>query len=198
MKKRRVLIMTVLLGAALATGCGASKEEKEALPEEIESTEEVQDTELEEADAPQKTEPDMLAQFYEQFYSGLSSEQMESRVSERTQYYQKSAYSAPVMDYLENVRGVRDIGNVMDPLYYTDMKYYSEEDFADAPQVVIHVAKNEIYAKHGYIFGNEDLQNYFMGCAWYEPVEEGGNFDDSVFNDYEKKNLEILAKLDQK
>ncbi|RGE68529.1 YARHG domain-containing protein [Eisenbergiella massiliensis] len=29
------------------------------------------------------------------------------------------------------------------------------------------MAKNEIYARHKYIFKNEDLYNYFMGCVRY-------------------------------
>lgn len=58
------------------------------------------------------------------------------------------------------------------------------------------LAKNEIYARHGYIFKNEDLYNYFMGCVWYNPTCKAEDFDDSVLNEYEKANLEILASMD--
>jgi hypothetical protein len=77
------------------------------------------------------------------------------------------------------------------------MKYYEEEEFQKVPAEIIHLAKNEIYAKHGYIFKDEDLNNYFMGCAWYQPVNNSGKFSDLVFNDYEKHNLELLAGLDK-
>ena len=43
----------------------------------------------------------------------------------------------------------------------------------------------------------EDLNNYFMGCAWYEPVCGKDQFNDQVFNDYERKNLELLTKLEK-
>lgn len=67
----------------------------------------------------------------------------------------------------ENVREVRDISNLIEPLFETDKKYYTEEEFEKEPMLVIHLAKNEIYARHGYIFENPDLYNYFMGCIWY-------------------------------
>ena len=43
---------------------------------------------------------------------------------------------------------------------------------------------------------NEDLYNYFMGCIWYSPTCDGTDFKDSIFNEYEKANLEILVDLD--
>ncbi len=123
-------------------------------------------------------------------------EEIINTVNERSQYYRASAYYPEITDYWENVRGVRDISNVMEPLFETDRKYYTAEDFENEPMLVIHLAKNEIYARHGYIFTNEDLQHYFMGCIWYNPTCAGTDFDDGVFNEYEKVNLEILAELD--
>lgn len=117
-------------------------------------------------------------------------------LNERGQYYESSAYYSEIIDYWENVRGVRDISNVLEPLFETDKRYYTKEEFESEPMLVIHLAKNEIYARHGYIFTNEDLYNYFMGCIWYNPTCYGTNFDDSIFNEYEKANLEILADLD--
>lgn len=148
--------------------------------------------------AAKLTDEEMRNSFYEQFYAGLSNEEMEAKIIERSEYFNKSKYAAGILDYLENVRGVLDMAYVVEPLYYTDMKYYSKQDFEGLPQEVIHVAKNEIYARHGYIFGNEDLQNYFLGCVWYEPKVSSAEFDDAVFNDYEKKNLDLLAELDKK
>jgi hypothetical protein len=62
--------------------------------------------------------------------------------------------------------------------------------------LIIHLAKNEIYARHGYIFKDEDLNNYFNGQLWYEPSVKSENFDERVFNDYEKANLRLLTDLD--
>ena len=130
------------------------------------------------------------------YNSSWTEEEIIKAINERSQYYRASAYYSEIIDYWENVREVRDISNVLEPLFETDKKYYTKEEFESEPMLVIHLAKNEIYARHGYIFSNEDLYNYFMGCIWYSPTCDAADFDDSIFNEYEKANLEILADLD--
>ena len=89
-----------------------------------------------------------------------------------------------------------DISSLIEPLYPSDLVYMEEEDFKDYPPILLHIFKNEIYARHGYIFQNEDLNNYFRGMIWYTPQYEPGDFDVSVFNEIEVHNLDILALLD--
>jgi len=122
--------------------------------------------------------------------------ELENTIDERSQYYRASAYYLEIVDYWENVREARDVSNVNEPLFATNKQYYKKENFENEPKLVIHLAKNEIYARHGYIFKNEDLYNYFMGCVWYNPTCKAEDFDDSVLNEYEKANLEILASMD--
>ena len=122
--------------------------------------------------------------------------ELENTIDERSQYYRASAYYLEKVDYRENVREARDVSNVNEPLFATNKQYYTKENFENEPKLVIHLAKNEIYARHGYIFKNEDLYNYFMGCVWYNPTCKAEDFDDSVLNEYEKANLEILASMD--
>ena len=130
------------------------------------------------------------------YNSSWTEEEMIRAVNERSKYYKASAYYSEIIDYWENAREVRDISNVLEPLFETDKKYYTKEEFESEPMLVIHLAKNEIYARHGYIFKNEDLYNYFMGCIWYSPTCDSTDFDDNIFNEYEKANLEILSDLD--
>lgn len=33
-------------------------------------------------------------------------------------------------------------------------------------------------------------------CIWYSPTCDSTDFDDNIFNEYEKANLEILSDLD--
>ena len=122
--------------------------------------------------------------------------ELENTIDERSQYYRASAYYLEIVDYWENVREARDVSNVNEPLFATNKQYYTKENFENEPKLVIHLAKNEIYARHGYIVKNEDLYNYFMGCVWYNPTCKAEDFDDSVLNEYEKANLEILASMD--
>lgn len=143
----------------------------------------------------ESTYDEMWERFHEQFYDGMSSEEMERLLVERNEEYLSYSHYDIVTDYWENVREVRDVANRIDPLFFTDMKYYKAEDFADAPEVVIKLARNEIYAKHGYIFKDEDLNHYFNGCIWYTPECGAEDFDDSVLNEYERANLELLSEI---
>ena len=120
----------------------------------------------------------------------------EKLLNERMEYYRKSAYYPEIIDYWENVREVTDVSNRITPLYESDIRYLTKEDLTFEPQVVIHLAKNEIYARHGYIFKDQDLYNYFMGCIWYTPTTAPEDFSDEVFNEYEKENLKLLDELD--
>ncbi|MCM1215287.1 MAG: YARHG domain-containing protein [Lachnospiraceae bacterium] len=122
--------------------------------------------------------------------------QQDQALDQRMEYYRESAYYQEIVDYWENVREVRDISNRTDFLFATDTRYYTAADFQDEPSLVIHLAKNEIYARHGYIFDDPDLYNYFMGCIWYTPTTAPKDFDASVLNEYEKKNVKVLAGLD--
>lgn len=202
MKKNLIIILCVCCIGLAACGEQSDKVsvdtgilDKTDIPvEPTETKEPIENTE--QNVTKELTDEELLELFYEQFYGGrLTSEKMEE-LSFDAAGYQESAYYDEITYYWEVIRGVTDISNFFDPLYFTDMKYYTEEDFEDATPVAIHLAKNEIYAKHGYIFKDEDLNKYFRGCAWYRPLCTAEEFDDSVFNDYERKNLELLAKLD--
>jgi hypothetical protein len=142
------------------------------------------------------SEEDLFDKVYDKYYSPWSEDEMITAINERNQYRESCSFYNEVVDYMENVREVRDISNMIEPLYYTDMKYYESQDFEKDPLLIIHLAKNEIYARHGYIFKDEDLNNYFMVQLWYEPFYIPEDFNDSVFNDYEKANLKLLAELD--
>lgn len=212
MRKRFLLIAAFMLSM---TGCG-----RQNLPEYVteetdlivmETEQSVTGTEhiaagTESADSVlepvrELTEEEMREKFYEQYYAEIFGsenfgEEIEKRLIERSDYYVASGYYDEVVDYWENIRQVRDIANRIEPLYFTEMKYYTREELQQEPLTVIHLAKNEIYAKHGYIFRDADLNNYFMGCAWYQPTVRADEFDDAVFNDYERENLKLLASLD--
>ncbi len=144
----------------------------------------------------QTSEQDLLDTVHEKYYSHWTESSMQTAIAERKQYRDKCSFYPEVEEYLENVREVRDISSLVEPLYYTDMKIYQIQDFEDVPSLIIHLAKNEIYARHGYIFKNEDLNNYFKGQIWYEPSITPENFKDSLFNKDEQANLKLLSSLD--
>ena len=125
-----------------------------------------------------------------------SEEEIEAAVSERSGYLSQTKYSAALSDYWENSRGVRDIANQCMYLFDTDKKVYAASDFEGLSAEVIHIAKNEIYARHGYSFKDADLYNYFMGQIWYSPSVMPADFSESTFSETEVKNLDLLNELD--
>ena len=58
----------------------------------------------------------------------------------------------------------------------------------------LYLARNEIYARHGYIFDNPDLQEYFGDMEWYNPTTK--DVSDSALNEYEKANIELILSLE--
>lgn len=126
----------------------------------------------------------------------MTEEELMAEVNSRSQYYIASKYYNQVMDYWENDRETRDIANVIEPLFNTDTVVYTKNDLLDEPDFIIHLGKNEIYARHGYIFKDEDLNNYFMGCVWYNPITNAEQFDDTVFNEVEQENLKLFSGMD--
>ena len=66
---------------------------------------------------------------------------------------------------------------------------YSTNGNPDTVQQAI----NEIYARHGWIFGSEYYDKLFRGFEWYTPMYEPEKFDNSWLNEYEKANLSLLT-----
>ena len=132
----------------------------------------------------------------EQYKPNWTEEQILEEFSKRIQYFENCEYYEEVLHYMEGVREVTDIDLFINSLYATDTKYYSKEYFQDVPPLIIHLAKNEIYARHGYIFKDVNLNNYFKGQLWYIPLMSAEEFDDSIFNEYERENLKLLTEID--
>lgn len=68
---------------------------------------------------------------------------------------------------------------------------------ADLSDNSLWIARNEIYARHGRQFTNEYLQQYFDRCTWYEGTISPGEFQESVLNQTERDNLQLLAAAEE-
>ena len=71
-------------------------------------------------------------------------------------------------------------------------RYLTGEEVGRLSKEELRLARNEVYARHGRMFQSEDLQEYFNGKAWYHGEIPADQFDESVLNDYEKKNLDLI------
>lgn len=59
------------------------------------------------------------------------------------------------------------------------------------------IARNEIYARHGRQFNNENLQKRFNSCSWYKGTIPAEQFDEGSLSQLEKDNLKILIEAEQ-
>ena len=60
----------------------------------------------------------------------------------------------------------------------------------------LRIGRNEIYARHGRKFSDEKLLAYFNSKEWYQGTIVPENFDESVFSNEEKRNIEALSNLE--
>ena len=71
-------------------------------------------------------------------------------------------------------------------LDYDEVGYLNEDDTQRAI--------NEIYARHGLIFREEEFDDFYNSCEWYEPTYTLDVFDDGWFNEFERENIRLLAE----
>ena len=61
----------------------------------------------------------------------------------------------------------------------------------------LRLGRNEIYARHGMIFGVEDLDQYFLSKSWYTPSVPGEEFYDRVeMSLIEEENVSLIRQVE--
>lgn len=83
----------------------------------------------------------------------------------------------------------------VDKLAYTNTCLYTEEDLLKLEADGLKLTRNEIYARHGRMFYEQPLQEYFESQSWYVPRYTPDNFDEACLNKVEKANLEKLLEI---
>ena len=74
--------------------------------------------------------------------------------------------------------------------------YLSESQLSSLSSRELRIARNEIFARHGRKFDDQELQSYFNNQSWYNGTIAPSAFDPSVLNDYEIKNLDLIKKVE--
>lgn len=222
--RKRELAVTFLLAALVffavlgASGVGSSfiayrpfhtSDETDRLPEtdilSEPATEPAAEPEMNlEPEGQQETHPETVQKTWDNTLSQMDTDdyedykEIEQKLLERSHYLEHNPYYQEVSRYQEQIQGTLDVSGRIFPLFDTDRRYYTEEEFSECSETVLMIARNEIFARRGRIFSNPDLQNYFLGQVWYEPQTVGEEFSESVFNDYERKNLELIIEVENK
>ena len=78
----------------------------------------------------------------------------------------------------------------------SDSCYLSDSDVDWMSADTLRLARNEIYARHGWIFESEDLSEYFNSMSWYEGIYTKDEFDESWLNKYERANVDLIKSYE--
>lgn len=82
-----------------------------------------------------------------------------------------------------------------DYLFDSDTRYITESDLINLSREQIALIRNEIYARHGYVFQTEAYKEYFGAKSWYVP---NPNFSEASFNAIEKYNKDLIVEYEKK
>ena len=77
---------------------------------------------------------------------------------------------------------------------YPDYEDYTPSDLYGLSKSDVGFMRNEIYARHGYIFKTEPYKSYFESQSWYCPDP---NFSESSFSPEEKAMVDALIKYEK-
>ncbi len=79
-------------------------------------------------------------------------------------------------------------------LFPSDTEYLTVGYLNTLDKHTIDLIRNEIYARHGYIFQTAEFANYFNAQSWYVPSVPAASFNTGVFNAVENANLSLLIE----
>lgn len=79
----------------------------------------------------------------------------------------------------------------------SDSRYLSLSDLAGMTKEECRFARNELYARHGRIFDDAELQDYFDAKDWYMGTVSSEDFDEGILNDYEMKNRDLIVEYEE-
>lgn len=78
----------------------------------------------------------------------------------------------------------------------SNSRMLSEADLESLGERELMLARNEIFARHGFIFTTQWIQGYFLTQGWYRGTTPAAQFDSSVFNSYERANIDLILRVE--
>ncbi len=79
-------------------------------------------------------------------------------------------------------------------LPFSDSIYWTENDLHMLTPEQLSYARNEIYARHGYIFQDGELYKHFISRSWYVPSV--AEVPETMLNEYEISNRDLIIQLE--
>lgn len=78
----------------------------------------------------------------------------------------------------------------------SDSKYLTKADLVGLTAEECRLARNEIYARHGRIFKDVEIREYFESFDWYNPTIPPDDFEELMLNDYEIANRDLIVEYE--
>ena len=79
----------------------------------------------------------------------------------------------------------------------SDTGYLSRSELDGLSAEECRIARNELYARHGRLFDDEELQEYFNSCSWYVGTISAKDFSEDILNEYEIANRDLIVKYEK-
>lgn len=124
-----------------------------------------------------------------------TNEEVEDTEEEEVESTQSS--EKPVQEEVPPQNNVQQQPNAQDfVLPESSTRYLTKADLVGLTAEDCRVARNEIYARHGRMFKDEGLQNYFSSFSWYVPTILPDDFQESMLNEYEIANRDLIVQYE--
>lgn len=72
---------------------------------------------------------------------------------------------------------------------------FTESDLMSLSAKDLTYLRNKVFAKHGYVFKSQELNNYFKQFNWYRP---NPNVTANALNSTEKTNVEFINNYQER
>jgi len=132
----------------------------------------------------------------------IKSEQNTSEISGKTKQEKETLNNTKDLNDVSDVTGDSEADIKHDTKNFPGKYPEGSKIYLDESDLVVYYSKdelkimrNEIFARHGYIFKTDDLKSYFSKQKWYKPERE--NVDD-LLSIIEKKNVATIKSAESK
>ncbi len=151
---------------------------------------EKQESILDKSDKPSKKEDDRKAKEKEHESESESEERTMPTVS------QTEPDTVPTVSQTETAPTTVALNNDF-VLPDSSIRVLDKSELAGLSAEQCRIARNEIYAKHGRMFDDAGLQNYFNSCSWYHGTIPADRFSDTMLSDIEIKNRNLIVSYEK-
>ncbi|MCR5222329.1 MAG: YARHG domain-containing protein [Lachnospiraceae bacterium] len=79
----------------------------------------------------------------------------------------------------------------------SDSRKLTDYDLSGLNAWELRIARNEIYARHGRMFKDKELQDYFDGQSWYYGTISPSQWSEKNLNQYEAYNVNLISKYEK-